>query len=136
VGKEAYLNQDERTKSVLEAINALAVQRNNGIDGFLKVHYLGTSIAVRIQKENETIEEARRQLLKASATKGYILKILVRTTDYSHPGMFDVAHVDDNLLIVDSHELAIDQWLKEKQKQAAQQYSHEQPQAVMVYENM
>ncbi len=136
VGKEAYLNQDERTKSVLEAINALAVQRNNGIDGFLKVYYLGTPIAVRVQKENETIEEARRQLLKASASKGCILKILVRTTDYSHPAMFDVANVDDSLLIVDSHELAIEQWLKEKQKQAAQHYSCEQAQTVMVYENM
>ena len=50
--------------------------------------------------------------------------------------MFDVAHVDDNLLVVDSYELAIDQWLKEKQKQATQHYSCEQPQAVMVYENM
>ena len=136
VGKEAYLNQDERTKSVLEAINALAVQRNNGIDGFLKVYYLGTPIAVRVQKENEPIEEARRQLLKASASKGCILKILVRTTDYSHPAMFDVANVDDSLLIVDSHELAIEQWLKEKQKQAAQHYSCEQAQTVMVYENM
>ncbi len=50
--------------------------------------------------------------------------------------MFDVANVDDSLLIVDSHELAIEQWLKEKQKQAAQHYSCEQAQTVMVYENM
>ena len=136
VGKEAYLNQDERTKSILETINALVVQRNNGIDGFLKAQYLGTPIAVRVQKENETIEEARRQLLKASITKGCILKILVRTTDFSHPSMFDVANSDDTLLILDSHKLAIDQWLEEKQEQAAQQYPRKLPQAIRIYENL
>ncbi len=119
VGKEAYRKQDDKTRSVLEAMNALVVERNNGLDGFLKVHYLGTPVAIRVQKEHESIEEARRQLLKASATKGCILKILVRTvaTDCREPTAVDPEVVDENLLIVDSYDVVIEGWFGEKKMQ-------------------
>ena len=122
VGKEAYRKQDTKTRSLLETMNALVVERNNGLDGFLKVHYLDAPVAIRIQKENESLEETRRQLLKASATKGCILKILVRTqaAEYQVQTIHDDPDViDTNLLIIDSHELMIQEWLREKQKQAA-----------------
>src|SRR5438477_6804984 len=103
VGKEAYRKQDAKTRSLLEMMNALVVERNNGLDGFLKVHYLDTPVAIRIQKENESIVEARRQLLKASASKGCLLKILVRTkaTDCRESCTLDPEVIDDNLLIID-----------------------------------
>ena len=119
VGIKAYRKQDAKTRSLLETINALVVERNNGLDGFLKVHYLDAPVAIRIQKENESLEETRRQLLKASATKGCILKILVRThaAEYQMQAIHDDAEIiDTNLLIIDSHELIIQEWLKEKQK--------------------
>jgi site-specific DNA-methyltransferase (adenine-specific) len=122
VGKKAYRKQDAKTRSFLEMMNALVVERNNGLDGFLKVHYLDAPVAIRIQKENESLEETRRQLLKASATKGCILKILVRThvTEYQvHVIHDDSEIIDTNLLIIDSHELMIQEWLREKQKQVA-----------------
>jgi len=118
VGKEAYLNQDAKTKNLLDSMNTLVIQRNNGLDGFLKTHYLGTPVAIRVQRQNETLEEAKKQLLRASATKGCILKILIRTTPYQHTTMFDLEDTDANLLIVDSHDLTISQWLQEKQRQA------------------
>jgi site-specific DNA-methyltransferase (adenine-specific) len=122
VGKEAYLKQDTKTRSLLDTMNALVIERNNGLDGFLKVYYLDTPVAIRIQKENESLEETRRQLLKASVTKGCILKILVRThaaecqeqTIHENPEV-----IDSNLLIIDSNELLIQEWLREKQKQTA-----------------
>jgi len=118
VGKEAYLNQDAKTRNLLDAMNALVIQRNNGLDGFLKTHYLGTPVAIRVQRQNETLEEAKKQLLRASATKGCILKILIRTSPYQHTAMFDLEDTDANLLIVESHDLTISQWLQEKQGQA------------------
>jgi site-specific DNA-methyltransferase (adenine-specific) len=121
VGKEAYRKQGNKTRSLLEAMNALVVERNNGLDGFLKVHYLDTPVAIRIQKENESLEETRRQLLKASANKGCILKILVRTraTECQVKTIQDDPEIiDNNLLIIDSYELMIQEWLREKQEQA------------------
>jgi site-specific DNA-methyltransferase (adenine-specific) len=122
VGKDAFRRQDTKTRSLLETMNALVVERNNGLDGFLKVYYLDAPVAIRIQKENESLDETRRQLLKASATKGCILKILVRTqaaechvqTIHDDPEV-----IDTNLLIIDSHELMIQEWLREKQKPVA-----------------
>jgi len=122
VGKDAFRRQDTKTRSLLETMNALVVERNNGLDGFLKVHYLDAPVAIRIQKENESLDETRRQLLKASATKGCILKILVRTqaAEYNVQTIHDDPEViDTNLLIIDSHELMIQEWLREKQKPAA-----------------
>src|SRR6266480_3700915 len=122
VGKEAYHKQDTKTRSLLEMMNALVVERNNGLDGFLKVHYLDAPVAIRIQKENESLEETRRQLLKASVTKGCILKILVRThtVEYQEQTIHENPEViDSNLLIIDSNELLIQEWLREKQKQTA-----------------
>jgi site-specific DNA-methyltransferase (adenine-specific) len=118
VGKEAYLNQDDKTRNILDMINALIVQRNNGIDGFLKNHYHGTPVAIHVQRQNETLEEAKRQLLRASATKGCILKILIRTVPYHSTTMFDLEDTDTNLLVINSHDLSITQWLQEKQEQA------------------
>ncbi len=116
VGKEAYRKQDDRTRNILEGMNALVVERNNGLDGFLKVHYLGTPVAIRVQKENESLEEARSQLLKASASKGCVLKILVRTSaiDCEDAVSCDAGSLDDNLLIIDSFELEIAGWLMAK----------------------
>ncbi|HXX77602.1 MAG TPA: site-specific DNA-methyltransferase [Ktedonobacteraceae bacterium] len=121
VGKDAFRKQDTKTRSLLETINALVVERNNGLDGFLKVHYLDAPVAIRIQKEHESFDEVRRQLLTASATKGCILKILVRTQsgEYQAQTMLDDPEaIDNNLLVIDSHELLIQEWLRAKQKQA------------------
>ena len=117
VGKDAYLNQDDKTKALLDSINALVIQRNNGLDGFLKCHYMGTPVAIRVQRENESLENAKKQLLKASATKGCILKILIRTSPYQSSSMFELENVDTNLLVVDSHELVVNRLLEEKQGQ-------------------
>jgi site-specific DNA-methyltransferase (adenine-specific) len=112
-GKEAYRKQDDKTRSILEGMNALVVERNNGLDGFLRAHYLGTPVAIRVQKENESIEEARKQLVKASASKGCVLKILVRTkaTDCLEGNICDPEIIDDNLLIIDSYELVVEGWV-------------------------
>ena len=117
VGKTAYLNQDEKTKALLDSINAMVIQRNNGLDGFFKCHYMGTPVAIRVQRENESLEEAKKLLLKASATKGCILKILIRTSPYQSSSMFELENVDTNLLVVDSHELVVNRWLQQKHEQ-------------------
>ena len=119
IGKDAYFNQDEKTKAFLDSINAVVVQRNNGLDGFLKTHFMGMPVAVRVQRQGESLEEARKQLLKASATKGCMLKVLVRTSPYQSSSLFELENVDTNLLIIDSHELTIHNWLEQKQIQGA-----------------
>ena len=68
-GKKAYQNLDKNCLAVINSIDAVPVQRNSGIDGFLKEHIDGGSVSIRIQRENETLGETIAKLTKASKTK-------------------------------------------------------------------
>ncbi len=78
-GTNTYQRKTEKELSLLQNINAFPVQRNKGIDGFLKDYLEGMPVPVKIQGEYETIEEAIEKLEKASFRKGYKMKILIQT---------------------------------------------------------
>jgi site-specific DNA-methyltransferase (adenine-specific) len=80
-GTESYLEKTEKELAILQNINAIPVQRNSGIDGFLKEQINGNPVPVKIQGEYETIEDAIEKLEKASAEKGYDYKIVIQTRE-------------------------------------------------------
>jgi site-specific DNA-methyltransferase (adenine-specific) len=88
-GVEEYLEKSERELAILEEINAFPVQRNSGIDGFMKEHCNGMPVPVKIQSENETIEDAIEKLERASIGKGYALKIVIQTKESKTSRLFD-----------------------------------------------
>ncbi|MGL5508194.1 MAG: DNA-methyltransferase, partial [Microcoleaceae cyanobacterium] len=69
MGEASYANKSEQELSILQAIDALIVQRNQGIDGFLKNHINGGPVSVKIQKPDEDIETAKEKLIIASRSK-------------------------------------------------------------------
>lgn len=113
-GEEKYIGRTDEEINILKTLDAVPVQRNSGIDGFLKVNYLGKPISVRIQKKNETLHDARRKLLKSSKTKGCLLMILVRTQlhEFSLFESIDEA-TDKNILILDAYDISIKKWMRE-----------------------
>ncbi|MUN75774.1 DNA-methyltransferase, partial [Enterococcus casseliflavus] len=78
-GEDKYLNKTEKELGILRNLNAIVVQRNKGIDGFLKDYYKEKPVSIQIQKDTESLEEAKEYLIKASKSKGCILKILIKT---------------------------------------------------------
>ncbi len=66
-------------KTVWKSINAHPVQRNSGIDGFLKTHVQGKPVPVKIQGNEETLDDAIEKLERACKRKGYALKIVIQT---------------------------------------------------------
>lgn len=78
-GIEEYQAKSEYELSHLKTINAIPVQRNSGIDGFLKDYYNGFPIPVKIQGEYETLEDAIIKIEKASIRKNYQRKIVIQT---------------------------------------------------------
>lgn len=78
-GIEEYQAKSEDELSHLKTINAIPVQRNSGIDGFLKDYYNGFPIPVKIQGEYETLEDAIIKIEKASIRKNYQRKIVIQT---------------------------------------------------------
>ncbi|MBU4381201.1 site-specific DNA-methyltransferase [Candidatus Parcubacteria bacterium] len=103
-GKSSYLNQDPEILQILKVIDATPVQRNKGIDGFLRVGNSAKPIPVKIQRDDETIEKAKRLLLQATSKNGFKQKVLIKTNNTSESTLFKVS--DDNLqtslLIIDN----------------------------------
>lgn len=80
-GTNEYQEKTEKELAILQNIHAFPVQRNSGIDGFLKDHFEGMPVPVKIQGEYETIEDAIEKLEKASYGKDYKMKILIQTRE-------------------------------------------------------
>lgn len=105
-GKEAYLNQDDEVIEILEQINAVPVQRNKGIDGFLRLNGAMVPIPVKIQKESESIDEAIQYLIKACQTNNYTKKILIKTHSRQNQMLFELPtqRREEGLIIVEGIE--------------------------------
>lgn len=112
-GISDYEEKTERELDILKSLNAFPVQRNNGIDGFLKVHFEGKPVPVKIQKNTETLEEAINKLEKASYGKGYKRKILIQTRS---TGIRNLFGYKSDVTILKTLDLQIDESLVEKEK--------------------
>ncbi len=112
-GKEKYLNKTEDEIKILNILNANPVQRNKGIDGFLKKNYKESLVSVRIQKENEPLEKAIKQLVESSKIKKCKKMILIKTNLISERNLFQEEIDYKDLIVIDSYNLLIDKMLME-----------------------
>ena len=113
-GKSAYMNLSENQINILKSIKATPVQRNSGIDGFLDEFVNDIPVSVKIQKEDETLEEAASKLYKSSKTKKCIYMILIRT-HLDFIDTFEYSSYPNNLFIIDAYDLVIQDFF-ERQK--------------------
>ncbi|MDR0747419.1 MAG: hypothetical protein LBE89_05950 [Helicobacteraceae bacterium] len=116
-GKSSYINQDNSILELLSKIDAEPVQRNKGIDGFLKIDGKMKPIPIRIQRTFETVEYAQRQLSSAISRNGFKLAILYKTTNKSENPLFTLPDTNQssNFYIFDK----IDDLLSFKRELAA-----------------
>ena len=113
-GRISYQKLNDEEMSLLHNFNATPVQRNSGIDGFLKEQLNQLPVSIRIQRENESLNEAKMKLLVASKKKKCSAMILVRT----HLDQMSIlSHTEDiqidNLFVIDKYDIQIE-LLKEK----------------------
>jgi site-specific DNA-methyltransferase (adenine-specific) len=108
-GTNEYQEKTEKELAILQNINAFPVQRNSGIDGFLKDHFKGMPVPVKIQGEYETIEDAIEKLEKASYGKDYKMKILIQTREKGISRLFGF---ESDVTIIKSLELQTKDLLK------------------------
>jgi len=108
-GKKAYQNVSNIVEKLLYDIEYVPVQRNSGIDAILKITYQDSPILIRIQKENETIEEAIKSLNKAVVTKQSKKSFLIRTNDIK--SLFEYDNENSNIEIINSTIYEINKFL-------------------------
>lgn len=107
-GKKAYQNLDDECMAIVKSIDAVPVQRNSGIDGFLREHIEDGMVAIRIQRQEENLTETVGKLLKAAKNKKCSYMVVIRThSDYID--IFDYTNIPNNLLIIDRYDLQIKQ---------------------------
>ena len=117
-GKAAYQNLSEKQLAILRCMGATPVQRNSGIDGFLKEFICGSPVSVKIQREDEGFYEAAHKLSKASEKKKCSFMVLVRThMDSKNTFGFDA--IPDNMRVIDSYEVEMALLAEEFRKESA-----------------
>jgi len=99
-GKKAYQNVSDMVEKILHNIDYIPVQRNSGIDAILRRTYQNSPILIRIQKENETIEDAIKALNKAVNIKNSKKSFLIRTNDIK--SLFEYNNQNSNIEIINS----------------------------------
>ena len=113
-GKQAYQNLDNDCMAIIKSIDAVPVQRNSGIDGFLREHMDGGTVAIRIQREDENLSDTVGKLIKAARSKKCSYMVVIRT-HYDYIDIFGYNDIPNNLLIIDRYDLQIKK-LAEKTK--------------------
>jgi len=113
-GKKSYINQDPKITEILDRLHVIPVQRNKGIDGFLKTATSFKPIPVRIQKENETLENATQFLLQACEKNGYQQKILIKTNNLKTTQLFTFTDpgINNSIIVVDN----LDKFCEQKER--------------------
>lgn len=103
-GKDSYKNQSNEVLSILKKIDAAPVQRNKGIDGFLKYANTIKPIPIRIQRNEETLEEAKSSLKLACQKNQYEKKVVLKTNNNTGNFLFDCNETDDGIFIFETIE--------------------------------
>jgi site-specific DNA-methyltransferase (adenine-specific) len=99
-GRQAYKNQKGIILDILKKIDAQPVQRNKGIDGFLKIDGKMKPIPVRIQRNTETFEYAKNQLRNAIAKNEFPIAILYKTVNGINTELFSMPQTNKNKFYV------------------------------------
>lgn len=98
-GIDNYFEKSEKEIALLTEIGAFPVQRNSGIDGFLREHFQGKPVPVKIQGDGEPLEESIRKLQRASVGKQYLMKIVIQTNGSKAKPLFDL---ETDVLVIKS----------------------------------
>ena len=111
LGENAYRQKSNIELAILQTIDAIPVQRNSGIDGFLRKQVCGRPVAVKIQKSSESLSDAMDKLIAAASTKKCEKAILIKTADRDSSLFECNQKTDDRILILDAYDLLVSEWL-------------------------
>lgn len=107
LGKEAYQTKTDYELLILQGLDCTIVQRNRGIDAFLKNYYNNAPVAIRIQKEGETLAEAAELLSQAAKRKDCSFTILIRISPKEEP-----LELPEHMLVLESYQLSLERYLR------------------------
>lgn len=108
-GVVPYQTKTPSELAILSQFECDIVQRNKGIDAFLKRFYLGAPVAVKIQKQTESLQEAVALLDRAAVKRHCSFTVLIRQD--AELSLCDI-NVPSNMIIIDSSRLEVEKKLE------------------------
>ena len=109
VGADAYKTKTEDELSLLRQFDCDIVQRNKGIDAFLKKHYLGKPVAIKIQKENESLADSIQLLDSAGKKKQCSFTVLIGNVSED---MTKWNFIPDNMIVLPKYQVQLEDTLE------------------------
>ena len=109
-GRDSYINADKTALGLLSGIAFNPVQRNKGIDAILVEQFEGSPILVRVQRKNESVNDAASLLVKAMKTKKSKKSILIQINH--NCGLFDALPVHKGMELLQSPAMQVTELLK------------------------
>lgn len=116
-GINAYKTKTKEEMAILNQFECDIVQRNKGIDAFLKKYYLDAPVALKIQKTNETFSEAIQLLYTAGIKKHCSFMILI-THESKWKDHDDI--IPTNLIVISQYETQVNNIIEKKMLRQAQ----------------
>lgn len=110
LGIESYKTKSDVDSVILNQLDCDVVQRNKGIDGFLKKYYKNAPVAVKIQKATESFSEAVELLKNAGKRKKCSATVLIRTQNDNLTRHVDIP---SNMIIIDDYKIQLEHELEE-----------------------
>ena len=101
LGVKAYQTKTEDELAILQSLDCNIVQRNKGIDAILRQHYLGKPVAVKLQKESESIVDAISLLSEAGKKRCCSFLVLVLREPLHADG---AVCIPTNMVVLTRHE--------------------------------
>jgi site-specific DNA-methyltransferase (adenine-specific) len=78
-GRDAFRTSDESALAILSGLDVIPVQRNRGIDAFLKNDVVDAPVPIRVQRASESLIDAANALVSAAQGKGSPFVVLIQT---------------------------------------------------------
>lgn len=110
LGKKAYDTKSEYEKAILSTLDCDIVQRNKGIDAFLKGKFSDGLVAIRIQKPEENLADCINLLAKAGEKKKCAYLILIQTVADTKSFVRSTKK-PDNMMVIHSYDLIISKYI-------------------------
>lgn len=108
-GVDSYKTKTEDELAILKQFDCDIVQRNKGIDAFMKKHYLGAPVAIKIQKNEETFSEAVQLLYKAGTKKNCSFMVLIAREAALEK---DACDIPANMIIINRYDTQFKQMIE------------------------
>ena len=97
-GISSYKTKTDEELAILSQLECDIVQRNRGIDAFLKKRYFGAPVAIKIQRSTESFGEAINLLYSAAKKKECCFTVLISNS------------IRDNSIIIPENMIIIDRF--------------------------